>query len=65
VAAEDDFPVYYPENGPGDFYDENGVDRTQIRAMLRLTPEQRLRYAQRFAEDTLRVWTSNGLRRVR
>ena len=65
MADETDFPVYYPENGSGDFYDENGVDRTQIRAMLRLSPEQRLRYAQGFAEDTLRIWAQNGIRPVR
>jgi hypothetical protein len=35
--------------------DENGVDRAQIRAMLRLTPEERLRYAEESAESALEI----------
>ncbi len=45
--------------------DANGVDRDQIRGMLALPPEQRLRHAQEFAEDTLRVWELNGIRPLR
>jgi hypothetical protein len=45
--------------------DANGVDRSQIRAALRLTPVERLLRAQQFAEDTLRVWEQNGLRSLR
>ena len=33
--------------------DENGVDRGQIRAMLRLTPEERLRLVEEFVESAL------------
>jgi hypothetical protein len=45
--------------------DANGVDRSQIRAALRLTPVERLRRAEQFAEDTLRVWEQNGIRPLR
>jgi len=45
--------------------DANGVDRSQIRAALRLTPAERLRRAEQFAEDTLRVWEQNGIRPLR
>jgi hypothetical protein len=45
--------------------DANGVDRSQIRAALRLTPVERLRRAQEFAEDTLRLWEPNGIRPLR
>ena len=34
-----------PEFKPWPNQDERGVDLTQIRAMLALTPEERLRYA--------------------
>jgi hypothetical protein len=34
--------------------DENGVDRAQIRAMLRLTPEERLRFVEEFVESAPR-----------
>ena len=55
--ASDEFPL--PE------IDANGVDRSQIRAALRLTPVERLRRAEQFAEDTLRVWEQNGIRPLR
>ena len=35
--------------------DENGVDRAQIREMLRLTPEQRLARIQDFVEAVLAI----------
>jgi hypothetical protein len=57
TAPNDDFPL--PE------IDENGVDRSQIRAALRMTPIERLRRAQEFAEDTLRIWEQNGIRPLR
>jgi hypothetical protein len=58
TAPEDvEFPL--PE------IDVNGVDRSQIRAALRLTPVERLRRAEQFAEDTLRVWEQNGIRPLR
>ena len=65
LATESEFPVYYPSDGPGTFYDENGVDLTQISAFLAKTPEQRLRIAEGFAEDTLRFWSRNGVRPLR
>lgn len=45
--------------------DANGVDRTQIRALLRLTPVERLRRAEQFLEETTRVWEQNGIRPLR
>lgn len=45
--------------------DENGVDREQIRAMLRLTPEQRLRYVEEFVESALEIRELNASRPVR
>ena len=57
APEQDDFPL--PE------VDANGVDRSQIRAALRLTPVERLRRAEQFAEGTLRVWEQNGIRPLR
>jgi hypothetical protein len=45
--------------------DENGVDRAQIRAMLRLTPEERLRYVEEFVESALEIRELNAPRPVR
>ena len=45
--------------------DENGVDRSQIRAALRLTPVERLRRVEEFVEGTMRVWEQNGIRPLR
>lgn len=45
--------------------DENGVDRAQIRAMLRLTPEERLRYVEEFVESALEIRELNAARPVR
>lgn len=45
--------------------DDNGVDRTQIREMLRLTPEQRLRRVQEFVESLLELRALNEKRSVR
>ena len=42
--------------------DENGVDREQIRAMLRLTPEERLRFVEDFVESVLEIWELNATR---
>jgi hypothetical protein len=53
----EDFPM--PE------IDENGVDRSQIRALLRLTPVERLRRAEQFLEETMQVWEQNGIRPLR
>ncbi len=46
-------------------YDKNGVDRTLIRKMLRLPPEERLRYVQELVEDILQIWRLNGTRPLR
>jgi pyocin large subunit-like protein len=35
--------------------DDNGIDRAQIRRMLDLTPEERLRRVQEFAEAVLGI----------
>ena len=45
--------------------DANGVDRAQIRAMLALTPEGRLRRIEEFVEGALEIWELNGPRPVR
>jgi hypothetical protein len=42
--------------------DENEVDRAQIRAMLRLTPEQRLRRVEEFVESALELRELNATR---
>jgi hypothetical protein len=45
--------------------DENGVDRAQIRAMLELTPEDRLLRVQEFVESILEIRELNEERPVR
>jgi len=45
--------------------DENGVDRAQIREMLRLSPEERLRRVEDFVESVLEIREVNGPRAVR
>ena len=45
--------------------DENGVDRAQIRAMLALTPEERLRRIEEFVESALEIRELNEARPVR
>jgi hypothetical protein len=54
-----------PADEPGSSYDDNGVDRSQIRAMLRLTPEQRLARVQEFVESVLEIQELNEKRAVR
>jgi len=58
VAPRDDTPAA-PD------IDENGVDREQIRAMLRLTPEERLRFVEEFVESALEIRELNAARPVR
>ena len=58
VAPRDDTPAA-PD------IDENGVDREQIRAMLRLTPEERLRLVEEFVESALEIRELNATRPVR
>ena len=45
--------------------DDQGVDRAQIRAMLRLTPEERLRRVEEFVESALELRELNEARPVR
>jgi hypothetical protein len=45
--------------------DENGVDRAQIRAMLALTPEERLRRVEGFIQSALEIRELNDKRPVR
>jgi hypothetical protein len=45
--------------------DANGVDRTQIRAMLELTPEERLRRVEEFLEAALEIRSLNATRALR
>jgi len=54
-----------PAGEPVLVYDDNGVDRSQIRAMLRLTPEQRLARVQEFVESVLEIQELNEKRAVR
>ncbi|MHC4871769.1 MAG: hypothetical protein ACYTFY_07980 [Planctomycetota bacterium] len=51
-----------PENIKPDSaqYDKNGVDLTQIRKMLSMTPIERLRYMQKAAGSILRM--KNGIK---
>ena len=58
VAPPDDTPAA-PD------IDENGVDRAQIRAMLALTPEERLRRVEEFVESALEIRELNAARPVR
>jgi hypothetical protein len=44
--------------------DENGVDRAQIRAMLALTPEERLRRVEAFVRSAREIRELNARRRV-
>ena len=45
--------------------DANGIDRAQIREMLRLTPEARLRRVEAFVEAALEIRELNEPRPVR
>jgi hypothetical protein len=45
--------------------DENGVDRAQIRQMLDLPPEDRLRRVQEFVESALEIRELNEERPIR
>jgi len=45
--------------------DENGVDRAQIRAMLALTPEERLRRVEGFIQSAVEIRKLNEHRSVR
>lgn len=41
--------------------DENGVDRAQIRAMLALSPEERLKRVEEFVESVLEIRERTGV----
>jgi len=45
--------------------DENGVDRAQIRAMLDLTPEARLRKVEDFVRGLVEIRDRNAGRPIR
>ena len=53
-----------PEPSPPDI-DENGIDCAQIREMLRLNPEERLRRVEAFVEAALEIRELNEPRPVR
>ena len=46
-------------------HDESGVDRTQIREMLALTPVERLRRLEGFVESTLVIRALNDRTAIR
>jgi len=45
--------------------DQNGVDRAQIRAMLALAPEDRLRRIEEFVQSVLEIRALNAKRPLR
>jgi len=65
MSDQPDFPVYYPTKGASHVYDENGIDRVQIRQMLGLTPAERLRCAEQLANEVMKIWKLNGTRPLR
>ena len=50
---------------PAPDIDESGVDRAQIRAMLALTPEERLRQVEDFLESVFEIRELNDTPPVR
>lgn len=58
TAAEDSTP-------PQLDIDANGVDRAQIRAMLDLTPEARLRKVESFVQSVALIRDRNAERQIR
>jgi hypothetical protein len=55
-----------PESSPArPDIDDNGVDRAQIRAMLALTPAERLRRVEEFLESTIEIRKLNEKRSLR
>ena len=46
-------------------FDQNGIDREQIRQMLKLSPEERLRRVQEFVEAALELRELNEKRPIR
>lgn len=62
MALSSTRPADYPANID---IDENGVDRAQIRAMLELTPEERLLRVEEFVESVREIRELNEERPVR
>jgi hypothetical protein len=60
ASAEDS-----PPTPAVDVYDDQGVDRSQIRACLALTPRERLQRASDLAAYFLKIQERNGFSRVR
>ena len=58
-------PPADPEAPSAPVYDESGIDREQIRRMLALSPEERLRRVQEFVESALAIRELNEKRQVR
>jgi hypothetical protein len=58
-------PATHSETPIEPTYDENGVDREQIRQMLKLSPVERLRRVQEFVESALAIRELNEKRPVR
>ena len=55
-------PASSPDGSPAshdETIDQNGIDRTQIRDMLRLTPEQRLARVEEFLESVQQIRALN------
>lgn len=59
LAGPDDDTAEEPD------IDEDGVDRAQIRAMLALTPEERLRRVEGFIQSALELRELNAKRPLR
>jgi hypothetical protein len=58
-------PAEREELPPEETSDELGVDRSQIRAMLALSPVERLELASQFAEGVLEIRARNDVRTIR
>jgi hypothetical protein len=54
-----------PSVPPESDVDANGVDRAQIRAMLALSPEERLRRVEELVESILEIRELNAARPLR
>jgi len=53
-------PAEPPAEAPTVDIDQNGVDRAQIRAMLRMTPQERLRRVEEFVDSVLEIRKTNA-----
>lgn len=49
-----------PESFPEPECDENGIDRGQIRRLLRLSPAERLILHDSFMNSVFEIWRQNG-----